>query len=154
MEALFMLFIYVGIPLGLLLLGLVAGSYKEKKHYASIHAREAQFSQIPCLNSKTVPPGNYLNARLVMGSVVVSVDRFKQFLAALRNIFGGEVVAFSSLIDRARREALLRMKEAAPRADLFLNVRLETSTISAGAKKTLGSVEVLAYGTALRVRKE
>jgi len=150
LGAFFVLAFYLGLPLFVLGLGLVVGSHLEKKHYTSIRDRERRFAQIPCLNAKTVPEGTYLSSKLCTGSVVISVDRFKQFLAAMRNIFGGEVNAYSSLIDRARREALLRMKEMAPTADLFVNVRLETMSISKGAKQTVGSIEVLAYGTALR----
>ncbi len=137
----------------LMALGFFAGSALEKQHYASIKKREAEWAHIPCLNSKTVPPDkDYLNARLVLGSVVVSVDYFKRFLAGLRMIFGGEVGSYASLIDRGRREALLRMKEQAPNADLFLNVRLETATVFSGDKERTGSVEVVAYGTAVRFR--
>ena len=48
------------------------------------------------------------------------------------------------LVDRARREAILRMKEQAADADLFVNLKLETSSVS-----QVGSVEVLAYCTAI-----
>ena len=54
-----------------------------------------------------------------------------------------------TLIDRARREAVLRMKESCPEADLVINLRLETSSITKGRGKQIGSVEVLAYGTAI-----
>ena len=54
------------------------------------------------------------------------------------------------LVDRGRREAILRMKEQCADADLIVNLRIETSRISKGAKRrSLGTVEVFAYGTAL-----
>lgn len=34
-------------------------------------------------------------------------------------------------------------------ADRVFNVKIETASISKGVKQTIGSVEVLAYGTAL-----
>ncbi|MGB5413298.1 MAG: heavy metal-binding domain-containing protein, partial [Polyangiales bacterium] len=77
-------------------------------------------------------------------------DHFKRFLSGFRMIFGGEIRSYSSLIDRARREAVLRMKESQPDADAFLNTRLETSTISSTAgNEGMGTIEVLAYGTAV-----
>ena len=81
----------------------------------------------------------------------MSVDYFKRFLAALRNLFGGRVTSYESLLDRARRESLLRMKEkaAALGASMVFNVKYETASISKGAGNTIGSIEVLAYGTAL-----
>ena len=87
--------------------------------------------------------------KLVTGSVVISVDYFKRILAGLRNIFGGQVSAYETLVDRARREAILRMKEKCPKATQLINLRIETSSISKGAKQQVGSVEVLAYGTAI-----
>ena len=86
---------------------------------------------------------------LATGSVVISVDYYKRFLMVFRNIFGGEIRSYASLIDRGRREALLRMKESSPSADMFLNCRIETSTISNGNGKATGTVEILAYGTAV-----
>lgn len=153
-EALYLQMLVYLIPLLLLVVGFGVGWYIEKRHYASIHQREALYADIPALNSRRVPREEAVEAaELVTGSVVVSIDRFKQFLAALRNIFGGEVHAYSSLIDRARREAMLRMKEAAPDAELFANVRLETASISKGGRKQSGTVEVLAYGTAVWYRE-
>lgn len=146
----FTLAIYL-IPLVLMALGFFVGRILERAHYRSIHEREARFAKTPCLNSRAVPRPDEIRAtRLVSGSVVISVDRFKQFLAALRNIFGGEVNSYATLIDRARREAILRMKEQAPSADLFVNLKLETMSISKGGNKQTGTVEVLAYGTAIR----
>ncbi len=137
----------------LLALGYGFGKWAESKHYKSIIEREEKLNKLPAIASRFPPAGKeyeYEQA-LVMGSVVISVDYFKRFLATLRNIFGGRVVSYESLIDRARREALLRMKED-PRirhAKMVFNVKYETASISKGVKNTIGSVEVLAYGTAL-----
>ena len=68
-------------------------------------------------------------------------------------VFGGEMKSYSSVIDRGRREAILRMKEASPEADLFLNCRLETSSVSKGQGKAVGCAEVLAYATAVRFQR-
>ena len=58
--------------------------------------------------------------------------------------------SYASVIERGRREALLRMQESAPGADLFINCRIETSTISNGEGKAVGCAEVVAYATAIR----
>jgi len=82
------------------------------------------------------------------------VDYFKRLLASLRNIFGGTVKSYESLIDRARREALLRMKEKAPQASMIVNVRIETTTVGRKAnKKGVGCLEALAYGTAVTLKQ-
>jgi uncharacterized protein YbjQ (UPF0145 family) len=140
------------IVLVLLILGYFIGTYLEKKHYQSIIKREELLREIPAIASKILPPDavNY-NQVLVMGNVTISIDYFKRFLAALHNFFGGRVTSYESLLDRARREAILRMKEdAADRnATLVLNIKYETASIYKGGGKAIGSVEVLAYGTAM-----
>jgi len=133
-------------------LGYFFGRYAENKHYKSILARENKFRKLPTSNWKIPLPmqGNIVEARLVTGSVVISIDYFKRILAGLRNVFGGRIRSYETLVDRARREAILRMKEQCPGASQIINVRIETSSISQNASKgTIGSVEALAYGTAL-----
>ena len=141
----------------LITLGYTAGTIAEKKHYSSIKRREKMVLKRPVVNfGKNVRMKKEVRkAHLVYGSAVISVDYFKRFLAGLRNIFGGKVKAYESLVDRARREAVLRMQAMAGGADIIFNVRIETSTIgqSANRRKSLGSIEALAYGTAVVFKK-
>jgi len=142
--------------LTLIVLGYVAGTLVEKRHYRSIHEREKAFLDLPAVTMKTVyyPDDKITSAELVYGSAVISIDYFKRILAALRNIFGGTVKSYESLIDRARREALLRMKEMAPGATVIVNVRIETATIGRKAnRKGVGCLEAIAYGTAVTLKE-
>jgi len=151
MEELISLAANLGIPLLIIVIALITGSMIEKRHYRSIDQREKKLGHIPLLNSKKYPKDDPItDARFVSGSVVISYDYFKRFLAGLRQIFGGEVKSYVSLIDRGRREAILRMKDKCADADLIVNLRIETSSISKGKRKrSIGSVEVFAYGTAI-----
>lgn len=135
----------------LLALGYGFGRHAEKAHYKSIIAREKHYNTIPAVVTRIAPYGETTNAQLVMGSVVISVDYFKRFIAGLRNLVGGRVTSYESLLDRARREAVLRMKAEAASlgAKYVFNVKFETASISQNARGGIGSVEVLAYGTAL-----
>lgn len=137
----------------LLIIGYVWGSSNETKHYASIKKRERKYFKLPATNFEMAPypKESILGEALVMGSTVVSIDYFKRFLAGFKMLVGGRLTSYESLIDRARREAILRMKDEARGYDMIINVRVETSTISAGANKAVGSIEVLAYGTAIKV---
>jgi uncharacterized protein YbjQ (UPF0145 family) len=140
------------IVIGLLIVGYVVGTHLEKSHYRSIRERESELNKIPAIASKILPADlESCETKLVAGNVVISVDYFKKFVAGLRIIIGGQVTTFESLIDRARREAILRMKEEARTigADYVFNIKMETSSISKGQKNSIGSVEVLAYGTAI-----
>ena len=142
--------------LTLIAIGYVVGTLAERRHYRSIREREKKFLYLPTVTMKTVTPPDQkvMSAELVCGNAVISIDYFKRFLASLRNIFGGTVKSYESLIDRARREALIRMKEMAGDATVIVNVRIETSTIGRNAnKKGVGCLEAMAYGTALTLEK-
>ena len=135
----------------LLSLGYVVGQYAERRHYRSILQREERLNSLPAIASRYPPSEPQYHQALVTGSTVISVDYFKRFLAALRSLFGGRIIAYESLLDRARRESLLRMKQQASAlgASMVFNVKYETASISKGRGNSIGSVEVLAYGTAL-----
>lgn len=142
--------------LGLLALGYVAGTIAEKLHYRSILEREKKYLRLPVITMKNedIPEEKIQSAQLVCGSAVISIDYFKRILAAFRNIFGGTVKSYESLIDRARREAILRMKETAEDATIIINVRIETANIGGKAyRKGVGCLEAIAYGTALKLKE-
>ena len=148
--------INLAVPFFLIVTTYFIGGAIERRHYRSIRAREVELQGLPAVTFRE-PPASWeiTDSRLVTGSTVVSVDYFKRFLAGLRNLFGGEIRSYEPLLDRARREALLRMKAQARRAHVVVNVRLETSSIGGqGTKKGLGSVEVMAYGTAIQYAAE
>jgi uncharacterized protein YbjQ (UPF0145 family) len=134
----------------MVIMGLIGRSL-EKKHFASIRAREAATARLPVITGKHADPAlPVVKAEMVVGSAVVSLDHFKRFLAKLRMIFGGRVTSYETLLDRGRREATLRLKESCPGADIVLNFRMSTSTIAnTKGKQGAGGVEVLAYGTAI-----
>lgn len=132
----------------LLAIGYWFGNRSEKKHYRSIQQREQKLAAMPVVASRYPPEKGHYHQQLVTGSVVVASDYFKTFLAGLVNIFGGSVISYESLLDRGRREALLRMKSEAKDsgATIVFNVKFETASVGNGRTS---SIEVLAYGTAL-----
>ncbi|MEO1342501.1 MAG: heavy metal-binding domain-containing protein [Cyanobacteria bacterium J06635_13] len=146
--------IEIAVFLILLSIGYFVGNSLEQKHFKDIKQRERQTLHIPMVTSgakQEIPEAQ--EAALFLGSVVVSADYFKMFASSLRNLVGGRVVVYESLLDRGRREALLRMKEQAIGwgATRVVNVRLETSNISNQTSgKELVAIEVIAYGTAIR----
>ncbi len=136
--------------------GYGVGSWLEKRHYDSIEQREVELLELPIITCKNgFEEDRVSHAEIVQGSAVISVDYFKRILASLRNIFGGTIRSYETLIDRARREAILRMKESVPEGtQLIVNVRVETSTIGKNShKKSVSCVEAIAYGTALVTAK-
>jgi len=134
------------------------GGALERRHYASIRQREQNYRNFLAINfSHLSPDWQIESTELARGSIVISVDYFKRFVALLKAIFGGRLTTYEPLLDRARREALLRMIEDAKSkgCNAVINVRLETSRLAnatSGNRERLAGVEILAYGTAIRTR--
>ena len=101
-------------------------------------------SNIEVLPGKTVTE----HLGLVQGSTVRAKHVGRDIAAALKNIVGGEIKGYTELLVEARGEALERMVDQARAvgADAILNVRFTTSSITPGAS------ELLAYGTAVKLR--
>ena len=140
----------------LLVVGYLYGGLVERRHFASIRERESQYQNLLTFSTRHVPPfDSPVTVALVVGSTVVSIDFFKRTAAGLRMLVGGRVSAYESLLERARREAILRMKEEAVRvgATQIFNVKLETASITKGAGRQVGCVEVFAYGTGFIVSR-
>ncbi len=134
----------------LLSVGYISGTMLEKRHFRKIREREEQMVSLPTIMlKKPLNEKEIKEVKLVNGSVVISIDYFKKFAASLMNFFGGRISTYETLVDRARRESILRMKEDAGDAAEIINVRIETSSISKNSSKNIGAVEVLAYGTAI-----
>lgn len=85
---------------------------------------------------------------LVRGSTVRAKHIGSDIVASLRNLVGGEIREYASLLAGAREQAVDRMLDEAENmgADAVVAVRLETSTIQNAAS------EVVAYGTAVRLK--
>lgn len=83
---------------------------------------------------------------VVKGSMIQSKNMFRDIGSALKQIVGGELKAYSDMINEARAIATKRMvaEAEAMGADGILAMRYASSTVMAGA------AEVLAYGTAVR----
>ena len=84
---------------------------------------------------------------LVQGNTIRAKHVGKDFLAGLKNIFGGELGAYTELLAESRKEATDRMIEQAQSmgANAIVNVRYSTSSVAQGA------AELYAYGTAVKI---
>jgi uncharacterized protein YbjQ (UPF0145 family) len=144
--------IQIGGVLFLLFLGYVFGRLAEARHYRSLARREEELRDVVLVSCRTLPQNLAVReTALVTGNVVISVDYYKRALAMIRLLFGGRVRSYESLLERARREALVRLREQAQMrgARMVFNIRLETASISKTHSGAVGSLEVLAYGTAV-----
>ncbi len=84
---------------------------------------------------------------LVQGSTVRAKHAGRDIMAGLKNIFGGELEAYTELLQESREEAISRMVEQAQSigANAILNIRFSTSSITQGAS------ELFTYGTAVKL---
>ena len=94
-----------------------------------------------------VIPGKRIQQHLglVQGSSVRAKHVGRDFMAGIKNIFGGELKGYTELLTESRQEAYDRMLEQAKAvgANAVLNVRFSTSSVAVGA------AELFAYGTAV-----
>lgn len=142
---LFLLLVFLGV-------GYIFGRIGEKRHYHSIHTRERKLADVLLFAAKRPPPDVMaVDTILVSGSAVISSDYFKWFIAGLRKLFGGRFRVYEILLDRARREAVLRLKQQVRDrgGNMVFNIKFESFNITMGARGGITAVEVLAYGTAL-----
>jgi uncharacterized protein YbjQ (UPF0145 family) len=87
---------------------------------------------------------------IVRANVVRAKHIGKDFVAGLKNVVGGEIKEYTDMLSESREIALKRMENKAEEigADAVINVRFMTSAIMGGA------AELMAYGTAVRIRKK
>ncbi len=133
-----------GIALG----GWLITTYFERRHTAQLTEQENTLRHISLsTNDKVVVPAtDYV---LLTGSNILVHDIFRKFFITIRKIIGGNVVLYERLTMRARRSAIIRMKEEASlrNIDQIVNVRLETVQVPG---RFLSGIAVVAYGTGLK----
>ena len=145
--------IILAATLVLLILGFWIGRSVESSHFRRLADREQALAELVVSNLKRLPANwRVSDAVLVTGEAVIATDYFKVFMASLRNLFGGRVRSYETLVERARREAVIRMLQQARSAgaNVVWNVRIETATIQGKQQGKSGGIEVLAYGTAMK----
>lgn len=121
------------------------GRYFESKHLKELLKKEQQLAYITLDTNRFVhseAPGQFVSS-----NVVISHDYFKYIIANIQNFFGGRLTTYETVVDRARREAIIRLKQEAAShgSKHIMGVRLSTTELGMQG----GMVEVFAYGTAI-----
>ena len=98
------------------------------------------------VSSETIPGQEFEALDIVRGTVVYSKNFGRDFMAGMKTLVGGELKAYTEMMNEARDLAIQRMVEEAEGlgADAVVNIRFATSAIIQGA------AEVIAYGTAVK----
>lgn len=129
----------------LVAIGWYFGTRAERGHLKSLIIDEQKYQHIQVSSERFYEPKGVNESILVVGSVVIAQDKFKQAVAAILSLFGKNLTVYETLLDRARREAVLRAKRQADDAGCraLYGLRFEMTEVE-------GGVEVLAYGVAVK----
>ena len=124
------------------------GRFNERKHLQYLDEQEQRLAYIRVNNSRfneSTFPGH-----MISSNVVISHDYFKYAIANVQNMLGGRLTSYESVVERARREAIVRLKLEAEKmgADQIMGIRLSTTELGMQG----GMVEVFAYGTAIQAK--
>jgi uncharacterized protein YbjQ (UPF0145 family) len=100
------------------------------------------------VNIDYIPGKEFEVLGMVRGSIVQSKNLGKDFMAGMKTIVGGEITAYTEMIQEARQIATKRMADEAQAlgADAVINIRYASSSVMQGAS------ESIAYGTAVKYR--
>ncbi len=97
-------------------------------------------------NTENIPGKNYQILSLVTGCYILARHIGKDIGSSFRNIVGGEMKAYTEMLDESQQEAVNIMirKAANMGADAIVNIRFSSSSI------TQGGAEILVAGTAVK----
>ena len=100
------------------------------------------------VNTETIPGKKLEILGLVKGSTVQTRHLGRDIMSGLKTIVGGEITAYTEMLNKARILATERMIREAEGigADGIVNIRYSSSSVMQGAS------EVMAYGTAVKIR--
>lgn len=95
-----------------------------------------------------IPGQDYEALGMVKGAVVQTKNFGKDFMAGMKTLVGGEVTAYTEMLNEARQIAVKRMVDEAKEmgADAIIGIRYGSAQMMAGA------AEVVAYGTAVKYK--
>ena len=100
------------------------------------------------VNTDYISNKNLETLSLVKGSTIQSKHLGKDILSGLKTLVGGELTAYSEMMNEARAIATKRMVEEAEKlgADGIVNIRYASSAVMSGA------AEIIVYGTAVKFK--
>ena len=100
------------------------------------------------LSIDTFPGREFEALGMVKGAIVQTKHFGNDFMAGIKTLVGGEIVAYTDMLNEARQIAVKRMVDEATElgADAVIGVRYGSAQMMQGA------AEVIAYGTAIKFK--
>ncbi|MFD1671074.1 heavy metal-binding domain-containing protein [Agrilactobacillus yilanensis] len=104
------------------------------------------YETILITTTETIPGQTYTVIGEVFGLTTQSKNVFSNIGAGLKNIVGGEIKAYTSMLHESRDEAVDRLRQAAYEkgADAVVMMRFDSGSIGTDMQS------VVAYGTAVK----
>ncbi len=134
----------------LLISSFFVGRFIEARHFSELLRREEKLKSLRARTTGKKEHFSLNQGELVFAGVVVGQSYFKSLWAFISDLIGGRVYAYETLLERGRREALLRVKEIGQQknAKELVNVRFETSAIAVSENNNpSGAIEIFCYAT-------
>ncbi len=100
------------------------------------------------LSIDTIPGQEFEALGMVKGAIVQTKHFGRDFMAAMKTLVGGEITAYTDMLNEARQIAVKRMVDEARQlgADAIVGIRYGSAQMMQGA------AEVIAYGTAVKYK--
>ena len=100
------------------------------------------------VNTDFITGKELVTIEIVKGSTIRAKNVGRDILSGFKNLVGGELTAYTDMINESRAIATKRMVEEAEKlgADGVINIRYATSSV------TQGAAEVMVYGTAVKFK--
>lgn len=107
---------------------------------------KATIAPLPLTTTNGYGENKYIELGIVTGCTVMSKHFIADAFAGLKSIVGGEIKAYTKMLEDARAEATERMIKQANDldADAVIGIRFETSAI-------IDATEIMCYGTAIKI---
>lgn len=137
----------LGITALLFVIGWAFGRHIERKHLLELEQQEQRLAYILIDSQRFQQYPS--TGQLISSNVVLSHDYFKYIISSIQNLLGGRLTTYETVLDRARREAVVRLKLEAEKLGAQHIAGLRLSSTEMGMQG--GMVEVFAYGTAIQL---
>lgn len=89
-------------------IGWAFGRHIEQKRFRELEQQEARLAYIKIDISRFKT--TQAMGQLISSNIVISHDYFKYVITSIQSFFGGRLTSYESIVERARYEAVVRLK--------------------------------------------
>ncbi|MCH2174973.1 MAG: YbjQ family protein [Lentisphaeria bacterium] len=147
----FELFLIFGFPFLTLVAGFIVNRVISNLHLKKLNARESRLKHIMVSQQRHTPSNLLIESGMIVTSeVVLSVGYFRSWIAGWIQLVGGNISGYEDVMQRARREAIVRVMEQAHQANAPFVWNLRIEAVDLYLKKGGRCLAVIVTGTAMK----